>query len=359
VFDPNLYLHLAFGVGLTFVAYVASWAMVIYAVTWAMAGFVHVMDDSNQNSFPVNEVPRAGGVSVVFTFFIGMGITSFLGEFDGVHPSLLIGFLFSTFLIAAISLIEDITNQPARVKLVTQMVAVTIVLYLGIALKEIAIPIVGYVELGVVGLVISFFWILGLTNVFSFMDGLDGLVSGVSAIAGLFFLIITFTEGSSFVYIISYSLVAGTLGFLLLNFPPAKIILGDVGAAFLGFVFAVLAIIATRYDESRTSFLVIPMLIFSFIYDTSFTFLRRLIQGKNVLKAHREHLFQLMHRTGFTDMEVVLTQYCMVFLQGLGALWIVNIPGDERMLVFVPFFLFQLIYTWQVLKKVEKAGVAF
>lgn len=359
MFNPNLYLHLAFGVALTVIAYAVSWAMVAYAVTWAMARFVRIMDEPDHRSSQITAVPRAGGVSVVITFYIGMGFTWFLGEFEGVQTSLLIGFLFSTFLIAAISLIDDLTDQSAPVKLVTQMMAVAIVLYLGIVLNEIAIPVVGYVELGVVGFVISFFWILGLTNVFRFMDGLDGLVSGVAVIAGLFFMIITFTEGSSFVYIISYSLLAGALGFLFLNFPPAKIILGDVGAAFLGFVFAVLAVIATRYDESRTSFLVIPMLMFNFIYDTSFTFLRRLTQGKNVLEAHREHLYQLMNRSGFSHMEVVLTQYCMVFLQGLGALWIVNIPGDERMLVFVPFFLFQLIYTWQILKKAEKAGVAF
>jgi len=323
-----------------------------------MARFVRIMDEPNHRSSHVKAVPRAGGVSVVITFYIGICITWLLGEFEGVQASLLIGFLFSTFLIAAISLIDDITDQSALVKLVTQMIAVVIVLSLGITLDEIAIPVVGYVDLGVVGYVISFFWILGLTNSFNFMDGLDGLAGGVTAIAGLFFLIITFTEGSSFVYIISYSLLAGALGFLFLNFPPAKIILGDVGAAFLGFVFAVLAIIATRYDESRTSFLVIPLLTFNLIYDTSYTFLRRLAQGKNVLEAHREHLYQLMNRSGFSHMEVVLTQYCMVFMQGLGALWIVNIPGNERMLVFIPFLAFQLAYTWQVRKKAQRSGIA-
>ena len=349
MFNPNLYLHLAFGVALTIIA---------YGVTWVMARFVRIMDEPNHRSSHVKAVPRAGGVSVVITFYIGICITWLLGEFEGVQARLLIGFLLSTFLIAAISLIDDITDQSGLVKLVTQMIAVAIVLSLGITLDEIAIPVVGYVDLGVVGYVISFFWILGLTNSYNFMDGLDGLAGGVAVIAGLFFMIITFYEGSSFVYIISYSLLAGALGFLFLNFPPAKIILGDVGAAFLGFVFAVLAIIATRYDESRTSFLVIPMLMFNFIYDTSYTFLRRLSQGKNVLEAHREHLYQLMNRSGFSHMEVVLTQYCMVFMQGLGALWIVNIPGDERMFVFVPFLVFQLAYTWQVRKKAQKSGIA-
>jgi len=349
LFNPNLYLHLFFGVLLTVIA---------YGVTWSMARFVRIMDEPNHRSSRITAVPRAGGVAIVITFYIGLVFTWLLGGFDHVDKALLLGFVVSTFLIGLISLIDDMTDQSALVKLLTQMVAVVIVLYLGIVLDEIALPIVGYIDLGIVGYVISFFWILGLTNAYNFMDGLDGLAGGVAAIAGLFFMIITFYEGSSFVYIISYSLLAGALGFLFLNFPPAKIILGDVGAAFLGFVFAVLAIIATRYDESRTSFLVIPMLMFNFIYDTAYTFIRRLLQGKNVFEAHREHLYQQMNQCGFSHMEVILTQYCMVFMQGLGALWIVNIPGDERMLVFVPFLLFQLAYTWHVRKLTKKyAGV--
>ena len=191
------------------------------------------------------------------------------------------------------------------------------------------------------------------------MDGLDGLAGGVAVIASLFFMIITFHEGSSFVYIISYSLLAGALGFMFLNYPPAKIILGDVGAAFLGFAFAVLAIIAARYDESKTSFLVMPLLMFNFIYDTSFTFIRRLLKGEKVTEAHRTHLYQLLNRSGYSHLEVVLTQYCMVFLQGLGAIWLINIPGSERMLVFVPFLVFQVAYTYAVFQRVRKSRVEY
>lgn len=226
--------------------------IIAFGVTWAMAKFVRIMDEPNHRSSHVTAVPRAGGVSIVIVFYIGIALTWLLGEFEGVDVGLLAGFLFATFLIAAISLVDDITDQSALVKLVTQMVAVGIVLSMGIYVDELALPGFSYIDLGWVGIMISFFWILGLTNAHNFMDGLDGLAGGVAAIAGLFFLIICYLEGSSFVYIISYSLLTGAVGFLFLNFPPAKIIFGDVGSAFLGFVFAVLAIIATRFDESRT-----------------------------------------------------------------------------------------------------------
>jgi len=101
-------------------------------------------------------------------------------------------------------------------------------------------------------------------------------------IVSAFFCAITISQGSNFVYITCYTLIAGALGFLICNFPPARIFMGDVGSTFLGFSFAVLAIIAARYDNSHTSFLVMPLLLFNFIWDTFFTFLRRLLRGEPV-----------------------------------------------------------------------------
>jgi UDP-GlcNAc:undecaprenyl-phosphate GlcNAc-1-phosphate transferase len=227
------------------------------------------------------------------------------------------------------------------------------VLATGIVVDHLALPLVGYVPLGIWGYVISFFWILGLTNAVNFMDGIDGLVAGVAVIASLFFMIISYYNGSSFVYVTCYTILAGALGFLFLNFQPAKIFLGDVGSAFLGFTFATLAIIAARYDASHTSFLVMPLLVFNLIYDTTFTFIRRLLRREKVMEGHRGHLYQLMVRIGFTHREVALIHYCMAFLQGLGAMWMVNIPGSQRVFIFIPFFVVQLLYTMFVMRKAK------
>ena len=101
-----------------------------------------------------------------------------------------------------------------------------------------------------------------------------------------------------------------------------------------------------------------PLLLFNFIYDTSFTFVRRLLAGEKVFEAHRSHLYQLLNRSGYTHLEVVLIQYCMVFLQGIGALILVRIPGDERMLVFIPFLAIQVIYTILVLRLASRKNVS-
>jgi len=183
---------------------------------------------------------------------------------------------------------------------------------------------------------------------------LGRLIGGTAAIASLFFMIITYYQGSTFVYITSYTILAGSIGFLLLNFPPAKIFMGDVGSVFLGFVFASLAIIASLYDKSHTSFLVMPLLLFNVIFDTFFTFVRRCLRRENVFRPHRSHLYQLFQRSGYSHLEVSLIQYCFCFLQGLGALWLVHIPGNARLYVFIPFFLLQIGYAVLVMKMAKR-----
>ena len=344
----ELYFHIFFGISLTAVA---------MAVTWGMLKFVRILDHPNERSSHSGAIPKSGGISIVITFLIGMTFIIAFAESELIQQRYIFGFVFSAILIAAISFVDDIWEKSALFKLGTHIFAVIVVLSTGIVIDTLSMPWADAMPLGVFGYVFSFFWILGLTNAYNFMDGIDGLVASTALIAGLFFMAISYYEGSSFVYITGYTIIAGSVGFLVYNAPPAKIFMGDVGSAFLGFVFATLAIIGARYDESHTSFLVMPMLLFHFIFDTLFTFFRRIVNKENPLKAHRTHLYQIRIRSGHSHLEVTLMLCCMAFLQGLGALWMVNIPGNERLFVFIPFLLVQSIYAVLTLKQAKKTGV--
>ena len=344
----ELYWHIFFGVSL---------AVIATLITWAMLKFVRILDHPNQRSSHDNAVPKSGGISIVITFLIGMTFIVVFSGIDLIQQRYISGFVFSAILIAVISFIDDVREKSALFKLATHVFAVAVVLSTGIVIDTLSLPWEDEASLGVVGYVVSFFWILGLTNAYNFMDGIDGLVASTALIAALFFMIISYYEGSSFVYITGYTIIAGAVGFLVYNAPPAKIFMGDVGSAFLGFVFATLAIIAARYDESHTSFLVMPMLLFHFIFDTLFTFFRRISRRMNPLKAHRTHLYQIRVRSGNTHLEVTLMLSCMAFLQGLGALWMVNIPGRERLFIFIPFLILQIFYAKLTLKKARKKGI--
>ena len=325
--------------------------------TWVMLTRVRIMDIPNERSAHTQPVPKSGGIAVVFTFLVGLVTLTAVNGPPRIGQRHVLGLAVSTLAIAVVSFYDDVKNKPFMVKLLTQLVAVLIVLGSGIVIDEISLPVLGPVTLGPVGYVVSFLWIMGLTNTFNFMDGTDALAAGVAAIASLFFLVITYGLGSSFVYINSYSVLAGALGFLLFNFPPARIFLGDVGSASLGFILATLAIIGARYDESHTSFMVMPLLLFTFIYDTVFTFLRRWLARERVTQAHRSHLYQLCHRLGWSQWRVALFHYATAAILGLLAFWMVGIPGSNRALVFVPVLAFHVAYSVVVVRAAQRVGL--
>jgi UDP-GlcNAc:undecaprenyl-phosphate/decaprenyl-phosphate GlcNAc-1-phosphate transferase len=316
-----------------------------------------IMDVPNRRSSHATPTPKSGGVSIVATFLAGAIALFFFAEKTMIRQDFFWGFVLSALLIAAMSLYDDIKSKSLSVKLVTQIVAVCAVLSCGILIDEISVPVYGSVSLGALAYALSFLWVLGLTNAFNFIDGLDGLAAGIAVIVSVFFCVITFNEGSTFVYITCYTVFAGAFGFLIYNLPPARIFMGDVGSAFLGFTFAVLAIIASRYDRSHTSFLVMPLLLFNVIYDTLFTFIRRLWRRERVFEAHRTHLYQLFHRLGYAHRTVSYFYYAMCVLQGIAAVLMVNVSGSQRLLVFVPFFVIQVAYSYVVIRRATRAGL--
>ncbi|HZT62744.1 MAG TPA: glycosyltransferase family 4 protein [Burkholderiales bacterium] len=327
------------------------------ALTYVMARFVRVMDVPNDRSSHARPVPKSGGIAFVATFLIGSLIIYFVADIARIDDRYFWGYVVTAVLLAIVSFVDDITQKTFLVKVLTQMVCVAVVLTSGVVLTRLAIPYWGEVELGWVGYVLTFLWILGLTNAYNFMDGLDGLAAGVAVIAAAFLCAIAFQQKSVFVYISSYVLLAGAAGFLLFNFPPAKIFMGDIGSAFLGFTFATLAVIGSSLDLGRLSFYIVPMLLFHFIFDTFFTFARRLMRGEQVHLAHRTHLYQLLNRSGYSHRAVALFHYAVTVGQGVVAYVSIDLPADRRLFVFIPFLVFEIIYARWVLRRAARKGL--
>ncbi|MDD5723976.1 MAG: glycosyltransferase family 4 protein [Syntrophales bacterium] len=313
-----------------------------------------VPNDRSSHSVPVS---KAGGIAIVGTFLAGiLAIYIFAGE-SMIREPYFIGFVCSALLVAIISFYDDVKGNSFLFRFFIQAIAATVVMVFGMVISEFEFPLDGRAQLGISKYVITFLWIVGLTNAYNFMDGINGLAAGTAVIAGLFFGIISFGQGSDLAYIISCVVVAGTLGFFVFNFPRARLFMGDVGSTFLGFVFATLAIIAALYDHSHTSFFVMPLLLFHFIYDAFFTFLRRLIRGENVFLAHRTHLYQLFVGLGYSHTKVSIFYFAVGIIQGFGAWWMVHMYGDKRVLVFIPYLLFQVAYSFIIIKKAKNGGL--
>lgn len=305
-------------------------------IAWFMLHYVQIMDIPNDRSSHEKPIPRSGGVAIVITFSIGSILVYFFSDGVDIPDSQFWTFLGCALIIAGVSCWDDLTQKSFHEKLFTQIFCVLIILGFGLLINHLYLPFFGKSDLGVFSYLITAVWIFGLTNAVNFMDGLDGLVGGVTFVATAFLCVIALLQDSQLVYQLSVSLFAGIAGFLIFNWSPARIFMGDVGSAFLGFVFSLIAIIGQQGD-GHLPFYVIPLLLLNLIFDTAFTVFRRLLGGENVLQPHRSHIYQLLNRLGWSHARVSKAYIAATVIQGVGALCLVGVSEENRLWVFIPF----------------------
>ncbi len=350
--SPTRYMA-AFAVANHFLFAIALFALSSVA-TWLMLR-VRILDAPNQRSSHDQPVPNSGGVAIVLSALVGFAVVYMLSDDSRIAEKSMIGFALGAVAIVVVSIFDDLGRvRTFKLKLGIQIAAAAVLLSFDIVMRRLSLPYIGAFELGWRGYVHILLWAVGMTNIFNFMDGLNGVAGGTSVIVAAFFGILTYMQGSLFVYILCYVLFASTLGFVIFNFPRARIFMGDVGSQFLGFVFAAMAVIAAEYDASRTSMLVMPLLFFNFMFDTVFTFFRRLAAGEDVTTAHRTHLYQLFNRLGYSHTAVSLFHFAVTVLQGLGALVLIRLDAEHRAYVFLPFLAFQLIYLVVIMRAARR-----
>jgi UDP-GlcNAc:undecaprenyl-phosphate/decaprenyl-phosphate GlcNAc-1-phosphate transferase len=326
-------------------------------VTYVMCR-VRMLDIPNHRSSHEQPVPNGGGVAIVLTVFIGFLAVYLVSDQGQIAERQMLGLGIAALAIVFVSLLDDLKKiHSFQIKLMTQILAACVLLGFDIVIRDITLPFAGSVALGGWAYPITLVWVIGLTNVFNFMDGLNGLAAGTAVICSAFFGVISFVEGAQLIHILSYVMLAASLGFLPFNFPRARIFMGDVGSQFLGFMFAALAVIGAESDISQTSMLVMPLLFFHFIFDTVFTFFRRLYAGEDVTQAHRSHLYQLLNRIGWSHIQVGALQYGFAFLQGLAVLFLVTKNSSEQLLIIVPFLAVQLVYMVLVMRAATSRGL--
>ena len=345
---PVLASHILFAIALFCVSVVVTYLVLR----------LQILDNPDHRSSHTRPTPSTGGIAIFVAFSIGFAAVWVVSDQARLSSFHLIGFAVAAITIATIGFMDDLKKlKTFKSKLGVQIIAATILLSFDIVFTRISLPIFGVFELGVIGYPMTILWIVALTNIFNFMDGLNGLAGGTAVIVAIFLCVVTFLEGSFFVYIFCYVLAASTAGFLVFNFPRARLFMGDVGSQFIGFSFAVLAVIAAEIDVSRTSFLIVPLLFFNFIFDTVFTFCRRAIRREDVTQAHRSHLYQLLNQLGWSHAKVSLFHFAIAITQGVGAILLLSCGPEERMFVFLPFLGFQMVYAVLVIRQARIQGL--
>lgn len=262
-----------------------------------------VLDIPNERSSHSRPTPIGGGLAIAVVTLVGGWLFYVLSN-QAISWSAFLAYTIGAVLIAVVSWLDDLKSLSSRVRFATHgLGAVLAVLGFGYW-HTVSVPLLGQLYLGWLGLPITFLWIVGLTNAYNFMDGIDGIAGGQAVVAGLGWAALGWLSDQPLVGVLGLLLAASCLGFLGHNWPPARIFMGDVGSAFLGYTFAVLPIMAAQSDSHLA--LIGVLLVWPFVFDTAFTFLRRLCNGENVFAAHRSHLYQRLVIAGRTHRFVTL-----------------------------------------------------
>lgn len=289
-------------IGLFFITFSISY-LGIFAVRW-LALKHRIMDIPNERSSHDRPIPLGGGMTIVVLTLAGVIVCGY-GLLDSSWDwSEILVYVVGAFIIASSSLVDDIRSLPNRVRFASHSLGAILVIWGFGYWDTISLPFLGQLHLGWFGIPITFFWIVGLINAYNFMDGIDGIAGGQAIVAGLGWAFFGWINEQTMVGLIGLILASSSLGFLFHNWPPARIFMGDVGSAFLGFNFAVLSIAAAQSVPRMELFGV--LLVWPFVFDTFFTFFRRLRSGENIFSAHRSHLYQRLVIIGYKHSSVTL-----------------------------------------------------
>jgi len=302
----------------------------------------HALVDSSLDQRRIHQkaVPRLGGVAI----FISIGIA--LCSLALVHNLLtqtlraelkpILSVMICGLLVLLIGAYDDLRGANATVKFLS-LSCVTVLFYaLGGRIEGLSIPLVGQVALNpIVGFGLTLLWVVGITNAFNLIDGVDGLATGSALFSSLVLLTTSLIQGNARVAVIALALSGALAGFLRYNFNPASIFLGDSGSLLVGFILAALSVQGSQKASTAVA-VAIPILAFGLpVVDTGVTIARRLLSGKPIFKGDREHIHHMLLARGWSQRRVALVLYAVSAAFGLAAMLFVNTGSGVSALILL------------------------
>lgn len=273
-------------------------------------------------------MPRLGGVAVFFAFMLGYILFA-------QESTIMLSILMGSFLLIFMGTVDSINSLKARYQLIVQIIAAAIVcIYGGLVLNDVSFLGINMSFPMPLNYIITILFIVGFINVINLIDGLDGLAAGISTIyfVTIAIIAIILNQLGGLDIILALIMTGATLGFLVYNFPPASIFLGNCGSDFLGFIIGVIALLG--FKATTLTSLVIPLVILAIpIFDTAFAILRRLIKGEGIFKPDREHFHHQLLKLKFSPKTSILIIYAITIL--FSSVSIFFVLGDQKIAMFI------------------------
>lgn len=306
---------------------------------------INIVDKPNERSSHIVPTPRSGGVAIVLSFTLGAFIILFLESRFDLPLHQFLAMIIGAFFMAFIAFIDDLKGLRQVIKFLGQFISVAVILASGLYFKQLSFPFANPIELSpILGMGVTLGWFLFFMNGFNFMDGLNGLAGGSALIASIFMSILGYLSGFYVVYILSLILSFSILGFLIFNFPRAKIFLGDTGSQYVALILAVIGVIASQSSIVFVSEMSVPFLFFIFVFDVILTIIKRLLRRENIFQAHKSHLYQMLNQSGFSHVFVTLLHLGFMIIGGMSVLYLYLYGPENILKIFAVLFSIAIVY---------------
>ena len=294
-----------------------------------------VMDIPNQRSSHRHPVPRGGGLGVLAVLLAGLGLATLLGAVQ--DRSLAAALAGGALLLGLLGFLDDLYSLPALLRLVAQLLVAGGCLRLaGVTLVRMDLPLLGSWETGAAGFWLAALWVVGFTNMFNFMDGINGMAGWQAILGGLGLGLLGRATGRPDLALVGGLTAGATVGFLRWNFPRARVFLGDVGSLPLGFVLAMSVLAVHDLPGAATIPVWVPVLmVWPVFFDAGYTLVNRAVHRRNPFHAHRSHLYQRLVVAGASHEAVSLAYAAWLAVTAAIALWSRDHPVSGGRLFWV------------------------
>lgn len=267
-------------------------------------------------------IPRLGGAPLMLAISIAQIIILTL---QPQHSATWFPVLLGSVLMYSLGLWDDLRRLGARKKLIGQVLTAGIVFWMGLRIDRVSYPGGAWsVDLGMLSLPVTIFWLIAVPNIVNLIDGFDGLAGGLGLFMSVTLGIVGIYNEQLAVAWYGFAMAGALLGFLVFNFPPARIYLGDGGAYLIGFTIAALSLTSSNKGSVAMVLLVTVVALGVPILDTTFALLRRAVRGLPLFRGDDEHIHHRLEQLGFSKRRIVLGLYgvCVVLsLLALSIIW--------------------------------------
>jgi UDP-GlcNAc:undecaprenyl-phosphate GlcNAc-1-phosphate transferase len=350
-------------------------SLFLTSLTKKLAGQFRFVSRPVKDRFSTRSVPLGGGIAIFATittiliagalaikFLLVPGRLTWIGRSANIDPADFLGkinqltiMLLGILILFALGLWDDIKHLGPFFKLAVQFT----VAILAASLAEIRVEF--FIENKIITSALSAVWIVLIINAFNFLDNMDGLSAGIAVIAGSILFTAASISGQVFVGGLALVFIGTLLGFLVFNFPPAKIFMGDAGSLVVGFFVAMLTLRTTYYHQAQSGSwypVLMPLVVMAVpLYDFISVTLLRINQGKSPFVGDTQHFSHRLKKHGLTDTQTVLTLYLATLCTGLGATFLYQVNLAGAILIFTQtFMILAIIAIFEATNKNDKTA---